>query len=111
MKKLTALVLTLTMLFSVFSALPVMAEENRETILNARNYTYLDIEFNRDMFVTFEELIDNARFSNTIDAVPTLDDDGNPLDPSVWYWRKGQITPGSADPTCSAKNLTALLID
>ena len=72
MKKLTALVLTLTMLLSML-VLPMgvtateMTEAERQEILSAPYYQYVDLSSsaNADLFASFEEAGTYARFNKS----------------------------------------------
>ena len=79
MKKLTALILTLSMLLSMF-AIPMGAsaaeitEAERETILNAKPYEYVDFAKNRDYFALYQEAADYGKFNKAVDTSKTTED-------------------------------------
>ena len=113
MKKLTAIVLTLTMLFSLIGTIPTMAEEklaesDRVENLEKKEMYYYPIEYNRDGFATYAEVLEYGVFDSGY-TFPEKDLAGKDLDTTApWFGYKGldKITPGTV---ATSKNI--FLID
>ena len=114
MKKLTALILTLSMLLSLFGAMPVLAdaESDRVESLKNRDEYYYPIEYNKDIFATYAEILEFGVFETKVNGAypfPEKDLEGNPLSASGnWLSTKG-IDAGT--PTDIKRRNSFFLID
>ena len=85
MKKLTALVLTLSMLLSML-VMPIgatateISEAERQEFLNAKSYDYLEFEKNRDVFAMWQEAADYGRFNQSADETTSTAVDSSKID-------------------------------